>query len=602
MHTDDYLAYLNDVLVSANSILFVYMRDHRLLNGDIVEPGSSSSASQRPVHPDFPLCRLTALYKLSDFQVYCISLALLYEARQDFSIVFADANEGKTIPDLHLAKRSYEYSRGSISMKEFLEAWDDDTIGQLLYEGAAQKNIFDTRLVLHKRIYAFLLCEQYYENNLYAHLFSRQGSPKPPDTFLQRPYRQLLNAIQKREDGVNRFFYITGKAASGRKTLAIAVLNALGKEVIFVNLCSLSYDNERLLKQQIAVIKRECILTGAVAVPVDFEYLLKESPIPNSTSVAGLFAESMLSVYGYALFITENIVHFGDIPSVYIEIERSGMKKLNPAVSEILKTKASFIPPHFDWDDLMLPQNQKWLLTHICNYVTLKSVVYEEWGFGERFVYGRGLNVLFEGPPGTGKTMAAQILSQKLGLGLYKIDLAQIVSKYIGETEENLRIIFDEAEKSGIILMIDEMDALFGKRTKAKDAHDRYANMETSYLLQRIESFEGIVIMATNLLKNIDEAFMRRLNFIVHFPFPAAEIRRKIWVSMTRDIPVDDSVDFDFLAEKFEITGGLIKNVILKAAFLAASEERSLTEKHILYAMKNELSKQGKVLLGTDFL
>ena len=187
-----------------------------------------------------------------------------------------------------------------------------------------------------------------------------------------------------------------------------------------------------------------------------------------------------------------------------------------------LAALARKITPHYTWDDIVLPADRLRQLREICNQVKYRARVYDEWGFDRKLSLGKGLNVLFAGPSGTGKTMAAEIMAGELGLDLYKIDLSTVVSKYIGETEKNLARIFDEAETTNAILFFDEADALFGKRSEVRDAHDRYANIEISYLLQRMEEYDGIVILATNLRKNMDEAFVRRMHFTVEFPFPDA--------------------------------------------------------------------------------
>src|SRR6185369_7694969 len=199
-------------------------------------------------------------------------------------------------------------------------------------------------------------------------------------------------------------------------------------------------------------------------------------------------------------------------------------------------------------------------------------LVLDEWGFGARLPLGSGVNVLFSGPSGTGKTMAAQVVAGALGLDLYRIDLSRVVSKYIGETEKNLGTIFDEAQSSNAILFFDEADALFGKRSEVKDAHDRYANIEVAYLLQRIESYDGVAIMATNLRQNIDEAFTRRLDFLVDFPFPETEYRHRIWAThFPPEAPLASDVDLMEIAEHYRLAGGNIRNVALAAAYLAAA-------------------------------
>ncbi|OPY74871.1 MAG: ATP-dependent zinc metalloprotease FtsH [Syntrophorhabdus sp. PtaU1.Bin153] len=250
----------------------------------------------------------------------------------------------------------------------------------------------------------------------------------------------------------------------------------------------------------------------------------------------------------------------------------------------------------YSWDDLVLPDDRLQQLKEICNQLKHRYRVFGEWGFGKKLSHGKGLSVLFSGPPGTGKTMAAQVIAHDLQLDLYKIDLSGIVSKYIGETEKNLARVFQEAQTSNAILFFDEADALFGKRTEVSDAHDRYANIETSYLLQKMEEYEGMVILATNLRTNMDEAFTRRIRFIVEFPFPDEASRSKIWKThFPGAAPLSDEIDFEFLSRQFQIAGGSIKNIVLNAAFLAAENGGVIGMDHVLHGVKREFEKIGKL-------
>jgi SpoVK/Ycf46/Vps4 family AAA+-type ATPase len=267
-----------------------------------------------------------------------------------------------------------------------------------------------------------------------------------------------------------------------------------------------------------------------------------------------------------------------------------------------LSQLASKITPRYVWADIVLPRDQLEQLGEICNYVKYHHLVYGEWGFDHRLSLGKGLNVLFAGPSGTGKTMAAEIIANELGLDLYKIDLATVVSKYIGETEKNLDKIFNEAQDSNSILLFDEADAIFGKRSEVRDSHDRYANIEIAYLLQKMEEYQGIVILATNLRKNLDEAFARRMHFSVEFPFPEEEDRYRIWEKAFPDAaPLSKDIDLAFMARQFKITGGNIKNIALSAAFLAAENGSSITMQHLIHATKREYQKMGKLCNEADF-
>jgi SpoVK/Ycf46/Vps4 family AAA+-type ATPase len=253
------------------------------------------------------------------------------------------------------------------------------------------------------------------------------------------------------------------------------------------------------------------------------------------------------------------------------------------------------IKPKQGWRDIAVPPDQALQLREICDQARLRQVVYGDWGFGRKLSIGKGLNALFVGPPGTGKTMAAEIIAKELELDLYKIDLSQVISKYIGETSKNLDRIFSAAESANAILFFDEADALFGKRSEVKDSHDRYANIEIGYLLQKMEEYEGVAILATNLRQNLDEAFLRRLQSIVEFPFPDEEYRRRIWeVTFPCEAPVAEDVDFSRLACEVRLAGGNIKNIALTAAFYAAASDGTIKMEHITRAARREHQKLGR--------
>ncbi len=259
------------------------------------------------------------------------------------------------------------------------------------------------------------------------------------------------------------------------------------------------------------------------------------------------------------------------------------------------------ITPHYTWDDIVLSADQMTQLREIHDQIRHRDLVYDSWGFGGKLAMGKGLSVLFAGPPGTGKTMAADVLAHELGLNLYKIDLSTVVSKYIGETEKNLARIFAEAMTSNAILFFDEADALFGKRTQIHDAHDRYANVETSYLLQKMEEYDGEVVLATNLRNNMDDAFVRRLHAIVEFQLPGVADRRRIWEQIwPQATPRDAGLDLDFLARRIEVAGGSIRNIALAGAFLAAADGGVVTMAHVLHATRREYQKMGKVLTAGE--
>jgi AAA+ superfamily predicted ATPase len=260
------------------------------------------------------------------------------------------------------------------------------------------------------------------------------------------------------------------------------------------------------------------------------------------------------------------------------------------------------VQPRYHLDDVILPKDRLIQLREIKSYIDFQSKVFGDWGFEEKLSLGKGLNILFSGESGTGKTMAAEAIACELGLDLYKIDLSSVVSKYIGETEKNLSRIFSDAEQGNAILFFDEADAIFGKRSQVKDAHDRYANVEISYLLQKMEEHQGIVVLATNFDKNMDEAFTRRMQFKVEFPFPEEEYRLKIWKSLLPEkAPRAGDIDYDFLARRFKISGGSIKNILVGAAFMAAERSEIISMQHLIRATLKEYRKAGKICNESDF-
>lgn len=267
-----------------------------------------------------------------------------------------------------------------------------------------------------------------------------------------------------------------------------------------------------------------------------------------------------------------------------------------------LEGLAQRVEPRYGWEDIVLPPDGLAQLRELCARARYQSLVLERWGYGRKHARRAGLSALFAGQPGTGKTMAAEIVAGDLGLDLYRIDLSGVVSKYIGETEKNLERIFRAADRGDAVLLFDEADALFGKRSEVRDAHDRYANVEIAYLLQRLEVYEGVAILTTNLRGNIDEAFLRRLDFVIEFPMPEEAERLAIWRrALPPEAPLADDVDLPFLARKFRLAGGHIRNIALTAAFLAAAEGGPIGMKHLVRGTRREYQKLGKLVAEGDF-
>jgi ATPase family associated with various cellular activities (AAA) len=278
---------------------------------------------------------------------------------------------------------------------------------------------------------------------------------------------------------------------------------------------------------------------------------------------------------------------------------RRGVRAQNAAGLERLARR---IEPEVDWDDLVLTPNVRRALLELAARARHRDTVLTEWRMRRGGGRGRGVTALFAGDSGTGKTMSAEVIARDLGLDLYTVNLATVVDKYIGETEKNLERIFAEAGGVNAVLFFDEADAIFGKRSDVKDAHDRYANIESAYLLQRLETFDGLAVLASNLRANIDEAFTRRLDAIIDFPSPTPELRRALWVRcLAPPLPLADDIDLDFLAESFEMAGGNIRSASTTAAYLAAAAGTPVSMRQVIAAVEQEYRKLGRLVLEREF-
>lgn len=258
--------------------------------------------------------------------------------------------------------------------------------------------------------------------------------------------------------------------------------------------------------------------------------------------------------------------------------------------------------PCFSWDDMIVEEEVHKNLRYIVDRILYRNVVGQKWGYDDILKYGKGVCALFYGPPGTGKTMAARVLANELGIDLYRIDLSRMVSKYVGETQKNITQLFERAKNMDAILFFDEADAFFSKRTEVSDANDRNSNSEVAHLLQKLEEYEGISILATNLKDNIDDAFKRRFKYMVHFQLPAAEERRALWKKMLPDAaPREQDINLDYFADKFELSGSEIKEVMVHAAYQAARQNKAVGNKELADAMMICMNKYGVTLTGEDF-
>ena len=609
----------------------------------------------------FPLFTLIGCFSLDSFELFCVTALLCCEVNRKYEKLFAYIQDdiarktptAETLIKLFAGPLDrisdyFMYFTGDAVIPQFIAVSDGSGLGS-------------APLVLRDRIRAFLTGSEDQSSDLE---FWKAGSPLHP-IYSDRELAALAQSSAKAtlEDKTALLMFV-GKTGSGRRFQVRHCAAAAGEDVLFADIseaflgesfesrfsdiicaklirgCALCFtgfeyllDEERadklsefvsLLKKNRQWLGKRLYVTSDVGwqkaalgddiVKLDFE-------IPETDEAARLelwrafTADAVLSEDVSAEEMAAKF-HFtpGQIKAAaYRAADLAKMSGNDTISAELLhdccysqvvmglNALATPIKPAYCWDDLVLPPQEIQILKEACAHVRYRHQVYGIWGFGRRAAYGRGLSLLFSGPPGTGKTMAAQVITNQLHMKMYKIQVSQVVSKYIGETEKNLRQVFTEARNANCILFFDEMDALFGKRSEVKDSHDRNANIETAYLLQQLEDHDGVVLMATNLMQNIDEAFMRRINFVVSFPFPDASTRKRLWEKMLDvNAPVDSGIDFDFLSENFKIAGGNIKNCVIHAAFLAAAENKPISMRHIISSLVTEQRKNNIVVLRED--
>lgn len=431
---------------------------------------------------------------------------------------------------------------------------------------------------------------------------------------------------------------LEGPDREGRRAVAQRVAELLGHELIEVRDGALP---ERSLTQSARIIDREAMLaqrvpltadagllsllecplvisaadTDGVAAPCERRTVLTRScPLPTASEQSAIWETVLSDPPDDVRRVVSEIAHHYQLSASGVQAIAAEWSALATATEDSavalrrlarersrvgLGALAERIETSATMDDLVLPPGQKQLLLDLGRQLRHRSQVYDEWGFAGKSSRGLGVTALFAGESGTGKTMAAEVIAHDLNLDLYRIDLSAVVSKYIGETEKNLRTLFDAAEASGAVLLFDEADALFGRRSEVKDSHDRYANLEVAYLLARMESYRGLAILTTNLGANVDRAFLRRLRVVIQFPFPDENARAEIWRHTLPDELPREDLDFAALAG-LQVSGGSIRAIALTAAFAAASDGTPMRPEHILRAATIEYAKAERSLTSSE--
>ncbi|MGB3866315.1 MAG: ATP-binding protein [Xanthobacteraceae bacterium] len=562
--------------------------------------------------------RLSRLFGLSPFDEDLLLLALAPQLRSGFATLYGRANgrASATAATPHLAISLL----GDVGIEAEARVW------QRLSPTAPLRRfcLIDTPdgqagplspILLDERMAQLLIGEDFIDSRLRAMLSAPEAAPLPDK------HRRGVELLARQMSQAERSMVaIVGPKGCGRRAAARALASSLG-----VGLAAFRprpFEPAEKLPQLLA---REAAL-GGFALLVDADdaesrRLLDDGIDAPAIAIAGsrpdlpghvpvlrlepLSADEQVILWRQALGprsaetdreIEAVAGQFRFGPSEIAAIAAAGgalWQACRDRAGVALDKMAERIVPRYDWDDLVLAPDLIQDLKAVAAQVRHRATVYGRHGFARKLHRGRGVSLLLSGPSGTGKTMAAEVIAHSLDLDLYRIDLSGVVSKYIGETEKNLKAVFDAADQSGAVLFFDEADALFGKRSEIKDSHDRYANIEISYLLQRMESYGGLSILATNMKGHLDSAFLRRLRFALDIPFPDAALRQQIWVRSFPDELPREALDFAGLA-RLEIAGGNISVIAINAAFLAATEGAPLAMRHIARAARAEFRKLDK--------
>ena len=615
-----------------------------------------------------PLYRLCRKLDFSPFTTFCFACAILSSTQTNYASVFQVVNQNgnQSAPSIESAARVYygidftitgSYSQMSLALEQL------QPVLSLQINGAMP---FSTLVSPDKRVIDFLFgAHPLRIDENYTRFFSRLTDEKELDPFLANG--GVLDALRISYQDGNRIFSLFGDEGSGRKFTIRHFCREQGMDCVSINCAKLFVYDFHFVEQALWAAARECILTDACICLDNLGYREDEKDkfFGYMDLAFGKFTQQKLTVFTvskeklpmkqitdqdfaqlelptpsfserekvwqhYAkpyilnadVDLTELATKFLFTPgkirdalrqgrslasmNQFIDIPRSILfQSCNNQMSHELTQKATRIPANFGWDDIVMNPDQRLALKNACDQLIYRKKVYEEWNYIKKYPYGRGLSVLLFGAPGTGKSMCAQVIAHEMNLELYRVDLSKVVDKYVGETEKAISMIFREAKKCNVVLFFDECDTLFAKRSDDGGSNQSSNNNKTALLLQEVEGYDGVSVLATNYKHNIDPAFFRRMKFIVEFQFPDPDTREMLWrTTIPKTTPLAEDVDIRFLAERFEFVGGNIKNCILNAAFLAAADPEAEGEvhmKHYLQAIKYEFVKTGKVFTRADF-
>ena len=616
--------------------------------------------------PFFDLCIKMAF---DPFTIFCFACGILSSTQTDYAGIFQIVNENGNLssPTVESAGRLYygnsysitgAYGDMSVCLEQLLPVLDLHVIPSMPFSTAVSPD---------KRIIDFLfgrdrmkIDENYVR---FMKMLTKDGEEL--DDILCN--KNVLEAMKIAYSDGSRLFSYHGDEGSGRKFFIRKFCQERNMRAITVNCKKLFVYDYAYVEKAIWAVTRECILTQACCVLEELQYreeekekffgymdlfftkltekgitvfanskedikfkeitketiTLLELPAPNIDERVACwnyyskgfnFGEDvdffeMATKFLFTPGKIKDAVHYGKTLAVMdqkTEISRALLfKSCNAQMSSELSQKATRVEAKFGFDDIVMNKDQREQIGHAIEQMNNKKQVYEDWNYMKKYPYGRGLTVLLYGAPGTGKSMMAQVLAHELNLELYRVDISKVVDKYVGETEKSLSMIFREAKKCNVVLFFDECDTIFAKRADDGGSNQASANNKTALLLQEMEAYDGVCVLATNYKHNIDPAFFRRMKYIVEFQFPNEDTREMLWkTTVPKTTPLDEDVDFRFIAEKFEFAGGNIKNCVLNAAFLAAEDptaDGKVCMRHYLKAIQYEFVKVGRVFTRADF-
>lgn len=603
-------------------------------------PGSPEATGIEPSYR-----RLARLFGLSDFETAMILLCLAAELEPDAADVFASLHGGSRLPfpNFQLALRA-------LPDAHWMAALPISPLRRSsLIDIAAGESLLTSRITLAEPVLHYLMGAPALDERLLGLLEDVAPPQVLPSCYRSETERLVTILAESRSDSV--VAHLTGTATLGKHAVA-----AIATASLRLRLCSLDAANlptaqrdreclRRMLERDAALLgfallidlrhagPAECAaaaqladgFSGVVILSGEGSPALRKSRLeaitldrPDAACQQALWSFALGDVSASCNGHVERVATRFSLDSE--EILRTGaavrrqihsaapsdtaagerlLASCRDSTRGALETLAQRISPRACWHDIILPEASLETLRAIATQVRQQGKVLQRWGFAGHSTRGLGISALFHGPSGTGKTLAAEVLARDLGLDLWRIDLSQMVSKYIGETEKNLRSVFDAAENSGSILLFDEADALFGRRSEVRDSHDRYANIEVSYLLQRIEVYRGLAILTSNIRGNVDTAFLRRITFLISFPFPDQALRRSIWERIFPAAMPSQDLDYGKLA-RLNLAGGNIRNVALNAAYIAADLDQPVRMEHLLAAARRECAKIDRPLTATE--